>query len=226
MNRTASIVAITVAAGMALVACVPEVKEGGPTDPMDEPAQITSSFRDAASLKPDALPPKAANLVLASAEIPVELKANVENGKMTLVWLADYEEKIGKPVVAETESYMFSDAGFSFVSGPHESFDPAIRLIKYPLTVGDKWDWNGKVVTGMTSARAKAQIETSADTLNIPYGNFGTLLVTVKMHMDTGTEGVNRTFKFWFKPGEGLIARELGQSSSRQPRTPDLKPEK
>lgn len=223
----ATFAALVVVSGLLALGGCPRVGKVS-HDPEPEPQSsippISKNFQSSGDLKPEVLPPKEANLVLASYIIPVELEGKAVNGKLVLTWLADKDSRSGPPVVAEAETYFFSDQGFSLAEAPGERFDPPIRLVKYPLSLGDTWDWSGKLQTGATAAKATAKVTASEAVLNIPYGNFSALLVTADIHVEQGTEGAKRTFKFWFQPGKGLIKREFGQSSSREPRVEHAKP--
>ena len=196
----------------------PQTKPG-PED--EEPIGISQTFKDSKDLKPEIAPPKEANLVLNGTEIPVTLIEKRDGNSITYTWMVDEGRESGDPVEVESEKYFFTGDLFSFSATAHEKYDPAINLIRYPLNIGDTWEWNGEVITGKTRNKATATIATRSDPLNLPGGKVSTLLVTVKLNYLEITEPSSRELKFWFQPGAGLIRRELWASSTRTPRPPD-----
>ena len=190
-------------------------------DEAETVAPISSSFQTQDDLKPDVLPPKEATVILTGAQIPVVLDAKKTDEKLVLRWITDSNKESGDPVEVETEVYLTSDEGFSISRAPHETYEPPIRLIRYPLEVGDTWDWNGKIQSGVNIYPASATITTSSDALNLASGKFPALLVTVEVKTSAGAVATKRNLKFWFQPEKGLIRREFWQSSTRDPRAED-----
>jgi len=191
-------------------------KPGSEVNVPPEPPKIESIFQTADSLKPDVAPPKEANIILTGTSIPVELKEIRKENQVSFVWVVDPKSESGNPVEVETEKYFYNDSVFSFAGTAHEKYDPPIRLITYPLEVGSTWEWNGNIITGQIKSPAKATITTSADTANWASGKVNTLLVKVNLEFVARTSPTSRELKFWFKPGEGLIKRDLWDSSTRE----------
>jgi len=206
---------------LALAGCVKgdEVAPGQPVAPPDPP-KIETIYQTADSLKPDASPPKQADIILAGTSIAVELQETRKNNELILVWMVDPNTEAGGPVEVEREKYFYSDSIFSFAGTGHEKYDPPINLIRYPLEVGATWDWSGKIISGQTTNLAKAKISTSPDSPNLASGKVNTLLVKVVLEYVNTTSPMARELKFWFKPGEGIIQRDLWDSSTRMLRAP------
>jgi len=182
---------------------------------------ISSSFQTQDDLKPGELPPKEATVILTGAQIPVVLDAKRSGEKIVLRWITDAAKESGDPVEVETEVYLSGDEGFSIARAPHETYDPPIRLIRYPLEVGDTWEWSGTIQSGVNVYPASATISTSSDALNLASGKFPALLVTAEVKTSAGAVATKRNLKFWFQPEKGLIRREFWQSSTREPRVDD-----
>jgi hypothetical protein len=202
---------------LVIAGCQPPAPKPGPeinTPP--EPPKIESIFQTADSLKPEVSPPKEANIILTGTSIPVELTEIQKENQVSYVWIVDPKSESGDPVEVETEKYFYNDSVFSFAGTAHEKYDPPIRLIKYPLEVGTSWEWTGNIITGQIKSPAKATITTSADTANWASGKVNTLLVKVNLEFAARTSPTSRELKFWFKPGEGLIRRDLWDSSTRE----------
>jgi|GEM_PF-915552 len=188
--------------------------------PAPTPTNIETEFRTNDDLKPDVAPPAEAHIILSGTEIPVTLTEKRESNSIVYSWMVDAEGETGTPVEVEREKYFSSKDLFSFAATAHEKYDPPLNLIRYPLTVGDSWDWSGDVVIGKNRTKANAKITSSADTLNLPAGNTSALLITVDLTYAGNAAPSVRQLKFWFKPGMGLIRRELWGSSTREPSRP------
>ncbi|MCB0824847.1 MAG: hypothetical protein KDC26_01545 [Armatimonadetes bacterium] len=174
--------------------------------------KIESPISEAQSLNPEAAPPKLGNLVLAGTLVPVDVKATREGNTLLI-------ECLSRDTVVEREKYSFSDKVFAIVSGPSDVFEPPIAIIQYPMDIGSESSWAGKVRTGTNSNPAKAIIKSSQEPVNEDFGSFQALKVTVDLRIDTGSpEQSEARLQFWFKPGEGMIMREFGAVSKREPR--------
>lgn len=212
-----------------LVACTSQSNQGSPSSGTNgntpngiatAPA-IPETYASGNDLKPDATPPKEANLLLGGSLIEVELREARDGDKVTFNWIAPPIGDGSEIVEIEGETYQNANSTFSFVAGPAESYEPAIPLVKFPFTIGDTWEWTGKQTLGRTQRPARATVSSAVEELNTPVGLFATVRITVDLIVESGTPGGTETqFKFWFKPGEGLIKRELGKSSTREPRAP------
>ncbi|MEZ5162239.1 MAG: hypothetical protein R2688_00510 [Fimbriimonadaceae bacterium] len=174
--------------------------------------KIESPINDPKVLVPEAEPPKLGNLVLAGTLVPVEVKSQISGSTLLI-------ECLSRDTVVEREKYSFGSKHFSIVSGPSDIFDPPISIVQYPLEIGGETSWAGKVRTGTNSNPAKAIIKSSQEPVNEDFGSFQALKVTVDLRIDTGSpEQSEARLQFWFKPGEGMIMREFGAVSKREPR--------
>lgn len=201
-----------------MVGCFPDSKTPKPTPEPEQPVGISQQYKNSEELKPEVSPPKEANLVLNGTKIPVTLQEKREGNAITYTWIVDEGRETGEPVEVESEKYFFTGDLMSFSATAHEKYDPAINLIRYPLNVSDSWEWAGEVITGKTRNKATATITTQEDTLNLAGGKVSALLVLVKLNYTEIAAPGSRELKFWFKPGEGLIRRDLWASSTREPR--------
>ena len=160
-----------------------------------------------------------ATIRLAGTAIEVELLEEREGSEVTYEWVYRIPEDEEAITSIEKEQYSTANNTFALVAGPAESFDPPIPLIKFPFAIGDNYEWKGTHRLGVTEKPASATINTQTDTLNLSVGKFEVVLVTVNLNVQTGNPaGTDSIFKFWFKPGDGIVKREFGVSSSREPR--------
>ncbi len=176
---------------------------------------LPTAYLQASELKPETLPYEEGFLVLAGTQIPVVIEEVREPKKLTL------KIKTNGALI-EDEVYEFDETGFRFLAGPGVAFSPAIPLIRYPVKSGETWKWAGTMNQSDSSYKATADITAKNETLNIPAGKFETLYVEVNMRLEVGTpEPAIRLLKFWFVPNQGVLRREFGASSTREPRTPE-----
>jgi hypothetical protein len=222
MNQPKSTLNLFALATLGLVGCFPTqegIKVGTPPDVPITP--IAQDFQSEADLKASTTPPKLANIILSGTSIPVVLQEKRTQNVITYTWIVDSNKESGEPVEVESEKYFFNGKLFSFAATAHEQYNPPINLIRYPMTVGDTWEWAGDVIFGKTKAKAKATITTSAEEVNLDTGKFSALKVNVEVNFEANSAPKKRELTFFFKPGEGLIRRELWASSTRTPRNPE-----
>jgi hypothetical protein len=198
------------AAAVAAAAFVLTAGLGCPQPSRQQPP--SDRFDDAASLGADRLPADTADLILTGTRIPVELKGRREGQSFVLEVLAHGE-------VVETETYVATDRQFGFASLSGESFEPPIPLVEYPFQVGDSRQWSGKAVLGPTGRPAKAAVTTSHEKLNLASGALSAIQVAVELEVVTGPKTTaGRRLTFWLVPQKGVVRREFGSSSLREPR--------
>lgn len=196
--RTVLIAALLVASA----GCAPQ--EGKPG--------VSESFvRNHGELEPDQLPYRDARLILSGTELPVEMSKTREGDVVVFHLLAHGEE-------LETERYESDSAGFRFVGGSGETFKPAIPLVRYPLRVGETWEWAGQTALGPTEKPAKATITTQSERLNLASGVHNAIRVGVALRIETGRHEAKRDLTFWIAPKAGVVRREFGAGSAREPR--------
>ncbi|MFZ4508440.1 MAG: hypothetical protein ACOYON_12170 [Fimbriimonas sp.] len=195
--------------GSALVA----LGVNGCTSPPEAKGKV--AFFDASALKPDALPGERAQLILAGTEVNVALKQEQKGTKTHLLLLAHDE-------VFEHELYDSSPTAFRLENASDNVYTPGIDLLRFPLAFGDQWDWKGKETVGGISRNASAGITTVADKLYIDGVPVETVQVSVDLKLEAEGSGpvAHRKLAFWFAPGKGVIRREFGSASVRQPVAP------
>lgn len=121
----------------------------------------------------------------------------------------------------DEEIYVYDDTFFRYVGSRIEEFDPGIPLLKFPFTVGDKWDWSGVYKTGGTERKAGAAIATSAEKLTTVGGEFSTVRVDVELSLESGApESAKRKLTFWCAPKRGIVRREFQFGTTREPTPP------
>lgn len=117
----------------------------------------------------------------------------------------------------EKEIYRSDGNAFYLVNAVGVEYQPPIKLLQFPLQVGDSWPWTGKLLNAGHSNNGTATITTSADRLLLPGAPADTILVEVKLEIDNGTPTwAQRKLAFWFLPGKGIVRRNFG-TSARDP---------
>ena len=171
----------------------------------DEP-----SLRDAAAFQTDALPGETATLELAGTEIPVEVKRRME-GSITVIELWAHGQ------VVQQERYEAKGDRFSLQMAGGEQYASPLPLLKFPMDVGESWDWEGKMGTPENLRPAKAKVTTATEQVYAP-----TPVQAVRVQVDLELESggplpAKRTLTFWIVEGRGVVKRQFGSGSSRVP---------
>jgi hypothetical protein len=168
---------------------------------------------DDASLKPDNLTLKEVSLELAGSKYKAEVKQTREGNQIQIDLQAFGE-------VIESERYESTEQMFSVVNAGGERYDPPISLIKYGMRVGDTWNWKGEIRTGPAGHEATAVITTSSEDLTVNGGTVHDVIkVEVALAIDSGrpSNPSTRKLKFWIGPKMGVVKREFGDYSKREP---------
>jgi hypothetical protein len=167
-----------------------------------------------AEWRPDHPPYVRANLVLSGTVVPVQVTASRQGDQVRLRLDAHGE-------TLEEELYRLDGDAFRMEYAVGERFDPPVTLMQSPVRPGETWEWAGTLSVGPLSRRATANVVTSREELNLPGGPYDALRVNVTLSLDSGkaTPAV-RELRFWFAKGRGLVRREFGASSTREPAGP------
>lgn len=183
---------------------------GGP-QAEDRPS-AKAQYPNHEALGADKLERDEANLILAGTKIPVAIRQERDGDRYKILVRA-FDQTL------EEESYRISKDEFLFEHLSGERFEPPIPIVRFPLTVGDKWDWTGDAFLGPLSRPASATVSTANDKLNLASGNLETVRVVVDLTVKTGRGTMaDRKLQFWIKPRAGVVRREFGSSSLREPR--------
>lgn len=182
------------------------------------PGQVETLAQTADTMKPQATSFAKGNLIYQGSVVPVDVKTEDTGDTVTLKLMVDGE-------TTSTETYTYDKSGFRFVGTEAEKYDPPLPLVHYPLQSDSPWTWSGKIRMGDGSYPAEAEIKAKREELNITAGHFNTYLVEVQLSFDGGApEKSKRRLRFWFDPGKGIVKREFGLNSTREPRAVSDKP--
>lgn len=167
------------------------------------------AIRCSKTLAPDTLPYQEGSLILAGTEYPVEVRQVRSADTVEFVI-----ERQGE--VLETERYFGDDTSFRLVQGGGATYVPGIPLILYGRDLSEPQTWSGEVREAERNHRAEASIRATREPLNIPGGRFDAFLIDVQLRIASDPV-VDRAMKFWFVPSRGIVKREFGTTSTRQP---------
>ena len=113
--------------------------------------------------------------------------------------------------VLERETYESKPDAFRIVSTADEAFSPPLDLLRYPVREGAAWNWEGKVVYGGISRDGQADVTISSD------GGDVRSVVALAIEAEGSGPEIRRKLVFWFRKGQGVVARSFGEASSRRP---------
>lgn len=175
------------------------------------PGQTQLVFVDHGVLMPHGLPYERAGLILAGTLVPVQMRRR-ESAEGVVFDLVAHGQ------VVEDEQYFNSADGFKLVAAGGERYEPPVPIVRYPFKPGEAWDWSGKLHCGARARTATGNVVVDRDNLNVPGGPFQTLRVTIDLRIDGGGPATaDRKLVFWFAPGKGIVKREFGFCSTREP---------
>lgn len=175
---------------------------------------VAKTFANAESLRPDVAPYTSARLLLAGTPLTVSMARSQKNDIVSF-------DLIARKEVLEVERYQLDENGFRFASLSDEKFVPPIPLVRYPFTVGESWHWSGTAGLGPNEKKATAELTSASETVNLAGGVHGCVVIVANLVVASpgGTDS-KRTLRFWIEPKKGIIKREFGFSSTREPRPP------
>ncbi|KAA0225276.1 MAG: hypothetical protein AKCLJLPJ_01929 [Fimbriimonadales bacterium] len=118
----------------------------------------------------------------------------------------------------EEEVYKVTTDGISLITfGINETFDPPLQLLKFPMRVGDGFDWSGTFTSGKPLP-TNAEITTAAESISLATGAAQAVRVDVLLKLSDGSpQPSERRMVFWFVKGEGPVRRDFGDDV-REPR--------
>lgn len=159
----------------------------------------------------DRLPYERANLILSGTAFPVDVvRFRTPDG-------VRFELRVNDRLI-ESEAYSFDRAGFRLSEAAGATYVPPIPLLRFPLRLNESWTWGGEVREGESNVRAAANVRTTPETLNVPGGPYESTAVTVDVRIRPGEPYENRRkLRFWIVPKAGVVKREFGSSSTREP---------
>lgn len=205
------IVALGVAGGV-MLSCRPTVVVAPPS-----PGVTGPFFADRDSISPSTPPPKKATLTLSGSPFEVTVKTTRKGTFYEIVLVKDEEE-------FDREEYEDSFQAFRLLQAGGEDYKPPIDLLRFPMTVGETWDWNGVIDAYGNSKKAEAKIETSQDKTIVGGVPVESVRVTVTLKFlavgsedEEDKEAAQRVLTFWFTKDQGLFRRQYDWVSVREP---------
>jgi len=162
--------------------------------------------------KPAAVRTDPTTLLLAGTPYPVTVKP-FERGDDIRFDFVSHDE------VFESELYEQTATMFFVIEAADERYVPAMPILRFPLTIGDSWKWEGEIVSSGISYKAGATITTGSEDLYFSGMKHHTVRVLVRISLEAnpGKSPLERELTFWFEPGKGIIKREFGSASEREP---------
>lgn len=135
-------------------------------------------------------------------------------------------KKVGDDIIVEAhrhgsivdrEVYTVSDKSVSLKEAAGETYEPPIPLVKFPMSTGDGWDWSGSAAAGSETKEAVAEVTTESAKVAEKGGNVPAFKATVELDLTMKDGPVRRRLAFWFVEGRGVLRREFGDESVREP---------
>jgi hypothetical protein len=171
---------------------------------------------DQAKLKLDSLPYQTGVLIMGGTPYAIKLDLKKETKDGDFSFLVNLNKEGTK---VEEERYHIDDATFQYRGSEHETFDPPLTLINFPLKDSATSDWDGELDWGGMKFKASAKISTKADPLNLQSGKIDdAIMILVALDIkEPGGNVATKELKFWVAPDRGLVRRDFAATSSREP---------
>ncbi len=111
--------------------------------------------------------------------------------------------------LVETETYLVKDSNVFLCHALGEDFHDPIPLMKFPLRIGDKYEWKGTLTSGREDFKGTATVDTVWDSVRMKDGSLDAVKVEIDLRIeDVGT----RRLSFWFVNGRGVLRTEMGKN--------------
>jgi len=158
------------------------------------------------------VPGDKAMLRMAGIDIPVQIKPVRHEEQVALVLIAN-------DVVMDREVYHRDDKELSITFGAGEAFSPPIPLMRFPMRVGDTFDWSGVMMSNNRARGARAKVTSAVAKTDTGEGNETGVRVHVALDIlpEQKGPGIKRSMTFWIVEGKGVVRREFGSDSVREP---------
>jgi len=191
---------LALAIGIAAVGCSGKGKGSG---------ELISTFAD---LDPTADIGKKAKLELGKVIIPADVVFKKEDKQLTI-------DLTGFDQTYEKEIYTFDSNSFNLSYAAGDQYVKPLPLLKFPMNVGDEWKWSGTMMSGDLPHAATATVRVSTEQILLPLsGATKSILVAVDLAIESGgPTPATRKLRFWFVKDKGLVKRQFGIGSSREP---------
>lgn len=160
-------------------------------------------------LMPDAKPGKQGELTLGGTLLPVQILSQKHDNLFEI-------DSLSHDVVVAKEVYQDRMDTFSLEAVGDEIMIPPIPVLRSPMKVGDSWTWQGHCI-GQADHTAKATIASRSDKIYSGLSELESVVVEMDLQIEVPNSTAQRRFVFWFVPGKGLLKREFGSASVRQP---------
>lgn len=131
-----------------------------------------------------------------------KLKTSNEGTKVTF-------QAVSNDMVVDEEVYDVKDGKVLLCHAVGEDFVEPIPLLKFPLSIGDKYDWKGNLMFEGQSLKGSAQVTTSTDYVNLKDKSQEAIRVEVNLRI---ADNASRKLSFWFVKGMGALKTEMGKN--------------
>ena len=172
-----------------------------------------NTIESASQLRPDATPGNKTLLTLGATQLPAEIVRIEDKGNVTFD-IRSHGDGI------ERETYRLEPGRFLLVEAAGETYVPPVDLLRFPLRTGDAWRWKGQLSNGAGNRSATADITTSSSRIFIPHSSSVEAVfveVNFKIEAPGADTPAERRLAFWFGSGTGILKREFGFGSMREP---------
>ena len=163
-------------------------------------------------ISPGTPPPLNAKLTLSGSPFEVTI-ATIRDKSTYAIELMKEDE------ILDREVYDDSVDRFRLVMAGGETYEEPIDLLRFPMKIGDSWEWQGKIVANGNPREAMAKVETVEDQQFIAGAPVPAVkvIVTLQFRAVGASDAAKRILTFWFADKKGLFKRQYDSVSIREP---------
>jgi hypothetical protein len=118
-------------------------------------------------------------------------------------------QAVSHDMIVDEETYEVKGDQVLLHYAAGEEFQEPIPLMKFPLKVGEEYEWKGAMVSSQESIEGAAKVVTSTDFVRLKDKSQDAIKVEINL---TFGKGANRKLSFWFVKGQGVLRTEMGKN--------------
>lgn len=155
------------------------------------------------SLQPLTPPTVTTKYTVDGTEIKAEVSTSTKNVTSTI-------KIVTHGNIIDQEAYRVTSKEISLVEAAGEKFEDSIPLLVFPYSLGDQYNWKGKLTVNNQPVDATAIVTTSDSTVSTKDKSNRAIQVQVNIQIQRKNRTEDRKLQLWFVPGMGLVKREFG----------------
>jgi hypothetical protein len=205
-----------------------------PVPPLQPPSQVPATpVAKPVTVSPDTEVKKPDGVSLYFPHTPgdcwdMEMRGEGSVEKIKLLVLKDPRSSDNSRFILETsrdgklvqrDTYSVDEHGIAFVGSGIDTetvIEPAMPILRLPVSSGDHWDWTGKFKSGKTEYQAVASFAVAGpDSVTTAAGVFQAFRVDQHLTVKTPGQDIATNTTLWFAPKVGLVKQVIDSPTQK-----------